>query len=305
MTSESSNLRIIGTPTSSLTALANDDLHLLSADDSGTITVWKKPELDLLKQVQSQSSTYLNSLFADNQHVYGGTIWNDCTIKVYDKLNLELKQTLEGPLGTVFTFASDEDYLFSGSGDSRVIIWNKNDWSEAGFVSGQRHFILSLAIDEKYIFAGGIDDCTNVFARDDLSQVTSLEGHNSNILSLACDDKYLYSGSGELWWGGPGSPRPSKFESAVRVWDKKDWSCLTVLQVHTDNVNAIATDHSYVYSISDDASLRIYSKKDWSEVLCLEVDVIRIDAMTTDENYIYIGCSDGSVRQFSKANLET
>ena len=287
-----------------MTALANDDLHLYSADNSGMISVWKKPELDQFKQVQSQSSTYLLSLFADNQNLYGGTIWNDCSIKVYDKLSLELKQTLEGPLGSVFVFASDDQYLFSGSGDSRVILWNKEDWSEAGFVSGQRHFILSLAVDDNYIFAGGIDDCTNVFARDDLSQVTSLEGHDANILSLVCDDKYLYSGSGELWWGGPGSPRPREFESAVRVWDKKDWSCIAVLWGHTDNVNAIASDYSYVYSISDDATLRVYSKKDWSEVHCLEVEATRIDDMTTDKNFIYIGCSDGSVRQLSKTNLE-
>ena len=287
-----------------MTAIANDDLHLYSTDNSGMIRAWKKPELDLFKQVQSQSSTYLLSLFADNQNLYGGTIWNDCSIKVYDKLNLDLIQTLEGPLGSVFTFASDDDNLFSGSGDSRVIIWNKKDWSEVGFVSGQRHFILSLTVDDAYIFAGGIDDCTNVFARDDLSQVTSLEGQNSNILSLACDEKYVYSGSGELWWGGPGSPRPPEFESAVRVWDKNDWSCVAVLQGHTDNVNAIATDNRFVYSVSDDSTLRIYSKTDWSETFCIDVDVIRIDSMATDENFIYIGCSDGSVRQFSKANLE-
>ncbi|GAH37287.1 unnamed protein product, partial [marine sediment metagenome] len=118
-------------------------------------------------------------------------------------------------------------------------------------------------------------------------------------------DKHLYSGSGELWWGGPGSPRPPEFESAVRVWDKKDWSCVTVLKGHTDNVNSIAVDNKYVYSISDDATLRIFSKIDWTETLCLKLDVMRIDAMTTDENSIYIGCSDGSVRQFSKANLAT
>ena len=117
-------------------------------------------------------------------------------------------------------------------------------------------------MDRKYIFAGGIDDCINVFTRDELNQVASLEGHNSNILSLTSDDDYLYSGSGELWWGGPGSPRPPEFESSIRVWDKKDWSCVAVLQGHTDNVNDVATDKKYVYSISDDSTLRVYLKKD-------------------------------------------
>jgi len=278
---------------------------LYSCDNSGAITVWKKSDFDIYKQVPSQSSTYLLSLLADNQYLYGGTIWEDCSIKIYDALNLELIETLVGPMGSIFAFASDDHYLFSGSGDSRVIIWNKNDWSEAGFFSGQRHFVLSLAVDKEYIFAGGIDDCTNVFARDDLSQVTSLEGHDSSILSLASDDKYLYSGSGELWWGGPGSPRPPQFESSVRVWDKTDWSCSAVLLGHTANVNAIATDDRFVYSVSDDSTLRIFSKKDWSAILTLEVNTRRIESMTTDEDSIYIGSSDGLIRQFLKSHLET
>lgn len=306
MDNNSQIFRIIDGPTSSssLTALANNDLHLYSSDNLGMITFWKKPELDEYVQVPSQSSTYLLSLLADNQYLYGGTIWEDCSIKVYDKLNLDLKQTLVGPLGTIFSLTSDDHYLFSGSGDSRVIIWNKKDWSEVGSLSGQRHFILSLAVDREYIFAGGIDDCINVFTRDDFSQVKSLEGHDSNILSLACDDKYLYSGSGELWWGGPGSPRPPEFESAVRVWDKKDWSCVAVLVGHTDNVNAIATDNSFVYSVSDDSTLRIFSKKDWNEILTLEVNARRIESMTTDEDSVYIGCSDGLIRYFSKTEVE-
>ena len=261
--------------------------------------------MDSFKQAKSHSSTYLHSLFADDQYLYGGTIWDDCSIKVYDRTNIELIRSLEGFTGTVFVLLSDDRHLVSGSGDSRVIVWNKGNWSEAGSFSGQKHFVLSLALDKEYIYAGGIDDCTNVFSRDDLSQVTSLEGHESNVLSLACDEKYLYSGSGEIWWGGPGSPRPPEFESAVRVWDKNDWSCVAVLEGHTDNVNAIATDSRFVYSISDDSTLRLYSKKDWSETLCIAVDVMRIESMTTDTNSVYIGCSDGSVRQLSKVSIDT
>ena len=301
------SLHTIGTPTSpsSITALTTDDIHLYCSYINGLITAWEKPNFDSFKQVPSHSSTYLNSLFADKQYVYGGTTWNDCSIRIYDKSNLSLIKTIEGPLGTVFVFASDDDYLFSGSGDSKVFIWNKKDWKEAGSVSGQRHFILSLAIDDRHIFAGGIDDCINVFARDDLSQITSLEGHDANVLSLATDEKYLYSGSGELWWGGPGSPRPPEFESAVRGWDKNDWSCIAVLEGHTDNINAIAIDHHFVYSVSDDSTLRIYSKNSWDQVLCINPDVLRIDVMTSDEKFIYIGCADGSVRKFSKENLES
>lgn len=207
-----------------MTTLAVCDLNLYAADNQGSIVAWKKPGFSEIETYQSHSKTYLYSLCADDHYLYGGSIWTDCTIGVYDKETLDVIETLDGPLGTIFCLVSDDAHLFSGAGDSRVVVWSKKDWSEIGSVSGQRHFILSLAIDKDHIYAGGIDDCTNVFTRDDLEQVTSLEGHGSNILSLAVDDKFLYSGSGEIWWGGPGSPRPPKFESSVRVWDKKDWS---------------------------------------------------------------------------------
>lgn len=302
----SPQLKTIASSTSSaaITGLATDDVHLFSTDNAGQITSREKPEFNIFRNGQSHSSTYIQSLHVDNQFLYGGTIWEDCSIKLYDKLNLELKKTLTGPLGTVFTLVSDDDFLFSGTGDSRVIIWDKKDWSQVGSVNGQRHFVLSLIVDEKHIYAGGIDDCTNVFTRDDLSQVTSLEGHKSNVLSLTTDENYLYSGSGELWWGGPGSPRPPHFESAVRVWAKRDWTCIAVLTGHTDNVNAVTTDSRFVYSVSDDSTLRIYSKKDWNELFSIAVDARRIETMTADEQSIYIGCSDGSIRQLSKDDLE-
>ncbi len=239
----------------------------------------------------------------DEQYLYGGSIWTDCTIGIYDKNTLDVLEVLEGPLGTIFCLDSDESCLFSGAGDSRVDIWKKNDWSLIDTISGQKHFILSLTTDKNYIYAGGIDDCTNVFNREDLEQIASLEGHNSNILSLATDENYLYSGSGELWWGGPGSPRPPRFESSVRIWDKKDWSCVSVLDGHTDNVNSVAIDGVFVYSISDDKTLRVYSKSDWAEVLCIKVPG-RIEVLTLDDSSVYMGCSDGSIRQLLKTQIE-
>ena len=77
-----------------------------------------------------------------------------------------------------------------------------------------------------------------------------------------------------------------------------------MLNDHTDNVNSIALDHKFVYSISDDATLRVYSKADWTEVLCVKVPVMRIDSLALDENAVYIACSDGSIRCLLKSQIE-
>ena len=212
-------------------------------------------------------------------------------------------EVLKGHVGTVFDITADTQHLITGSGDATVRIWSKEYWSSIKSIVAQSHFVLTIALDEEYIYAGGIDNCTNVFSRSDFRRTSSLYGHEATILSLAVDEKYVYSGSGELWWGGPGSPRPPEFESAVRVWDKKNWNCVHILKGHDDNVNALGVDVSHVYSASDDGTVRVYSKSDWTEVITINSGVGRIIDLTHDDERVYFGCADGNVRYILKADL--
>lgn len=254
-------------------------------------------------RIPGQTSTQILSLHSDGKYVYSGSDSGDPFIRIYSP-DLDLIEVLKGHVGSIFSIVSEDDkFLFTGSGDATVKIWKKDDWTNIGSIKAQTHFVLSLAIDDKYIYAGGIDNCTNVFFRDSFRRVTSLYGHDATILSLAVDADNVYSGSGELWWGGPGSPRPPIFETAIRVWDRKDWACNQVLKGHSDNVNALGVDDHYIYSVSDDGTLRVYSKTDWSEVVTLNSGVGRIDDLILDESHVYFGCADGNIRYFSKSEL--
>ncbi|MCK5265884.1 MAG: hypothetical protein KAR03_09785, partial [Candidatus Thorarchaeota archaeon] len=224
-----------------VTAITVDDKNLYASDSDGGITVWDKPSFDSPKVIPGQTSTQIISLFSDGQNLYSGSISGDPEVRVYNP-DLDLIEVLKGHVGTVFDITADSHHLVTGSGDATVKIWKKSDWTNIGSIKAQTHFVLSIGLDEKYIYAGGIDNCTNIFARSDLRRITTLYGHDANIFSLIVDEKFVYSGSGEIWWGGPGSPRPPEFESAVRVWDKKDWNCVQVLKGHSDNVNALGVD---------------------------------------------------------------
>ena len=291
-------LNATGNPVT-VSAVAVDDYSLYAADSEGNLTIWSKPGLDSPDILPGQTLTQIESLLSDGQYLYSGSISGDTVIRVYN-LDLDLIHIIKGHVGTIFDMSVDDQHLLTGSGDATVKMWDKSDWSQVCSIVAQTHFVLSVALDDDYIYAGGIDNCTNVFSRASLKRVTSLHGHDANILSLTTDERYAYSGSGELWWGGPGSPRPSVFESAIRVWDKRDWSCVEVLSGHRDNINALAVDTNYVYSASDDSTVRVYSKADWSEVASIDIGLGRVIDLVHDAKFLYFGCSDGNVRYIAK-----
>lgn len=280
-------------------AIAVDSQQIYVADAGGNLTVWKKSKLDHPIVISGQTSSEIVSLHSDDEYLYTGGITGDTVVRVYNQ-DIELLKILAGHTGTIFDLAAEGNVLATGSGDTTIKLWAKNEWTLIESITAQTYFVLCVAIDSAFVYAGGIDNCVNVFSRDEYNRVSSLHGHDANILALAVDSKYVYSGSGELWWGGPGSPRPSNFESAIRVWDKEDWSCISVLRGHGDNINSICVDNQNIYSASDDGTVKVFSKSDWSLKTSIDPGVGRIQDLAHDDRYIYFGCADGNTRYIAK-----
>jgi hypothetical protein len=192
--------------------------------------------------------------------------------------------------------------LVCASVDGSISIIEVPNWYEPQILETDQKILQAVEIDKHHIYAGGIGNKVSIFRIDNHDLITELIGHDANIFSLLVHDKFVYSGSGEIWWGGPGSPRPSVFESAVRVCDKSNWERVSILDGHKDNVNDIRIDEGNVYSVSDDGTVRIYSKEDWSQKIVIEVDQ-RINAITTDTDSIYIACGDASIIQIDKRSF--
>ena len=285
-------------------AIAVDSQQIYAADAGGNLTIWKKSMLNHPIVLPGQTNSEIEALHSDDEYLFSGSITGDTVIRVYNQ-DIDLLKTLEGHTGTIFDIATEGNILATGSGDATVKLWTNDDWILIGSITAQTYFVLCVAVDRNYVYAGGIDNCVNVFNRDDNKRVSSLHGHNANVLSLATDSKYVYSGSGELWWGGPGSPRPSSFESAVRVWDKEDWSCISVLEGHTDNINTICVDNQNVYSASDDGTVKVFSKSDWSLKTSIDPGVGRVQDLDQDDRHIYFGCADGNIRFIAKGLLDS
>ncbi|MDF1538471.1 MAG: hypothetical protein P1Q69_06175 [Candidatus Thorarchaeota archaeon] len=192
----------------------------------------------------------------------------------------------------------------AGRSNGFLDMWNRFDWEKVVSIPSKHNIVLSVVVDSEYLYAGGIDDFVSVFKLSDFSHVINLEGHNADVFSFAIDDDYVYSGSGEVWWGGPGSPRPPSFESSVRVWKKKTWESVKTLDGHTDNVNAIAVDETRVYSSSDDGTVRVYDKTDWTQWV-LDLQSGPLKTLVIDDEHIYVAGNDCLIRKVPKSLFQT
>ena len=283
-----------------ISAISVDDCNIYTTAGDGQLIVLNKFDLSLAKTIQVCDSDLL-CISLDDKFVYTGGIYSDGKLRIWDKEGMVLVTSLEDQASSILSLSSTNEFILAGISDGSFSIWRKPDWTQITRLKTEHEIVLSTAIDETYIYIGGIRNYTSVYTRSNHEHVTNLIGHDANVFSLAVDDRFVYSGSGEIWWGGPGSPRPPSFESAIRVWDKRNWECTAILSGHTDNVNALAVDNVSIYSVSDDGSLRIYDKSDWSEVAVIERGLGVIQALDIDKDFIYIAGADCKVTKISKS----
>ena len=283
-----------------ISAIAVDDSNIYSTAGDGQLIVLNKFDLSHINTIQVSDSDLL-CITLDGKYVYTGAVYSDGQLRIWDKDGTTLLNSLEDRTCSILSLSSSKGLLIAGTSDGSISIWSKPDWNRIAEIRTEQHILLSTTIDEAYIYAGGLGNCVSVYTRSNHEHVTNLIGHDANVLSLAVDDRFVYSGSGEIWWGGPGSPRPPSFESAIRVWDKQSWECIAILSGHTDNVNALAIDDISIYSVSDDDSLRIYKKSDWSQVAVMDRGLGVVKALACDVENIYIGDAQGKVIKIPKS----
>ncbi|MGY5876052.1 MAG: hypothetical protein RTU30_09920 [Candidatus Thorarchaeota archaeon] len=285
-----------------MTGVRVGDYNVYSTGQDGTFVVWRKSDLSHLKTI-SIPDVPLSSIEIDRNYLYVGSTYMDSVVRVWNRNGYNLVDTLENDRSPIQCIKSLGELLFACDSRGTARIWDKSDFSCVKMLDVGQPILLSITADTSYIYVGGIGNQTNVYSRDDYSLIAELTGHHASVFSLEVNNDYVFSGSGELWWGGPGSPRPSTFESAIRMWKKDDWRCIALFEGHSDNINALAVDGEYLYSVSDDSTLRVYRISDQSSLAVIDFDGMAMNDITLDQDSVYIACRDRTVRKIPKSAL--
>ncbi|MFW9847689.1 MAG: hypothetical protein ACFFF4_01025 [Candidatus Thorarchaeota archaeon] len=280
-------------------ALAIDENRLYSVGQDGKLMLWFQETLRN-QAIHSVTNTGLAGLTVDENYVYAGSVSDDHSLRVLTKHVMTNVITLHDEYSSFLSLTTTPNEIVAGRSNGNLDLWNKFDWAKVVSIPSKHHIVLSVAVDDSFLYAGGIDDFVSIFDLRSFGHISNLEGHEADVFSIAIDSDNVYSGSGEVWWGGPGSPRPPTFESAIRVWNKDSWECIAILEGHTDNVNAIAIDDDSIFSVSDDGTLRRYSKNDWTSSF-VDLQSGPLNAIVLDQSNIYLGGNAGNIWKIPKS----
>ena len=286
-----------------INAIAFDGTFLYSIGSDGHLMLWYPETLRHQRSISVTESNLL-SLTSDLDYLYVGSSLDDASIHVWMKNGMTPAITLKDEYSSILYLTTTEKEIVAGRSNGFLDLLNSFDLEKVVSIPSKHDIALSVIVDSEYLYAGGIDDFVSVFKLSDFGHITNLEGHNADVFSLAIDSNFVYSGSGEVWWGGPGSPRPPSFESSVRVWEKKTWECVKTLDGHTDNVNAIAVDETHIYSVSDDGTLRAYHKSDWTKCV-LDLQSGSLKGLVIDEEHIFLAGNDTRIWKIPKTLFQS
>jgi len=276
-----------------INAMATDGQLLFSVDFAGRLMIWSMDTLEHLRTTTIGTEGLL-SIILDDDYVYIGSSYIDGHVSVWRKEDLSPVIALKDGQGSVLSLCDTGTEVVAARSSGTIDFFSKSDWMKIASLDSQHQLATVLSVDDDFIYVGGINDYVTVFKLSNHSPVTRLEGHDADIFSICIDGDYLLSGSGEIGWGGPGSPRPPSFESAIRMWKRGTWEFVRLLEGHTDNINSIATDEHNIYSISDDGTLCSYSKTDWSQTK-LTISKRPLKSMVLHDRYLYICNNEGHI----------
>jgi WD40 repeat protein len=129
---------------------------------------------------------------------------------------------------TTLAYSNDGKYLFSGSSDKLIKMWDANDGSLQHTFSGHSGAVMSVAIttDGNYLVSGSTDSTVRVWNIATESLMQTLKGQESIITSVivTSDGKAVASGSEN---------------GKLVVWDNANGKMLTSMMISPDGITSL------------------------------------------------------------------
>lgn len=166
------------------------------------------------------------------------------------------KVPLEGHTNSVYctcisspTATSPHVYVFSGSRDNNVCIWDSETGRCLASLHGHQGSVLSMSYRDGFLLTGSSDntaclwECSNFSDGPIFHMTRALRGHNGGVLSVCFDDTWIVTGSRD---------------ATVRVWRRMDGQLVHIFYSHGACVNACSLDRGRVASAASNGTAFVW-----------------------------------------------
>lgn len=210
-----------------------------------------------------------------------------------------------GHIGVVTCLAYDKNYVYSGSTDEMIMVWDVKSYKRVRIMAGHEGTVVSIAVDGPLICSGGADTTIRLWSKSTGELLRILQGHTESVLSLELGPDWLLTGSQD---------------EEVRVWSifwKTQHTLVGVTRqrlighecpvtcVRYGNMEIISGDRKgriFIWLVSSGAILR-KCQVHQGQVKTMQFDATRIVSGGGDGNICITDIGTGSVIQTLRGHV--
>ena len=190
------------------------------------------------------------SLISDNNYLYAGLSGGASHVNVYAKPGFSNTVNLTQMSGAVQSLSKDDTYLYAGSHDCHIYLYNRSNLAQVPFnLSGPASpncNVKAIDVDDTYIYAHGqltvnFEAFTRVWNKTSYAIVADWNDTTMLDAGIAIDGgglDYLYQGGIDTWWTVDGWLEQIN-KSTWNVSDRKNYTNL--------GIKSIFCDEDYLY----------------------------------------------------------
>jgi WD40 repeat protein len=223
----------------------------------------------------------------------------DRTIKIWDGDSGICLHTLKGHGGSVLCLEYDDNFLFSGSSDESVVVWDFKAMLEGSTptilkrLRGHRSPILDLTIDEKWLLTCGKDHTVRIYDRKQDFQLTRIySAHNGPVNAVELTRSSIDGKARAMTVSG---------EGGAHLWEVETGTLVRQFVGHEKGLACVKVLDNKVIAGSNDMTVRVWDA-DTGQCLCVcrqHDDLVRAIGFDPQRNLILSGGYDGKIKLFN------
>jgi len=278
----------------------------------------------------------VTSLYINNDTLFSGS--HDTTIHAIKMANLNPPNitpelVLQGHKYTIWALTGNEQFLYSGSNDHTIRVWDLKKRTCLGVLTEHNTKIFSLQIRDQVLFSTG-DSKIKVWKEREkdnpgsLTVVHCLEGHAQGVNTTSIAGDLLFSGSSDksckIWdlntfecvktiqdLSSPskilsltvGGTNPNLIftgsqDCKIKIWDVRQEKCVRDIRAHSWDVWQLSLGGGFLFSGSFDHTIKAWDVRTFGSVNTLKGHKSYIHALSTGDDVLVSGSADKTIRKW-------